>query len=133
MSRPFSPLVPCTTPGCPNGTLSGGRCADCYAEYKRAHAQSQGASQRGYEEGWAEEFMRHHPLCEHRVPGRCKGVAALPDHYPKSRKELKADGVSDEHLNDWQYLVASCEPCHRWLTSQRQPGGWNQPGWRRSA
>src|SRR5687767_13523651 len=129
---PFTPSKDCPTPGCPNqGGPRGGPCVKC--RQRRRQGSQKGARERGYAEGWDADFLHHYPLCYHRVEKRCTMKATLADHYPRSRKELAAAGVSEENLNDWQYLVPSCDPCHRYHTARRQPGGWNRPGWRRSA
>jgi 5-methylcytosine-specific restriction protein A len=55
----------------------------------------------------------------------CKrAFSTLADHWPDSRKDLIAKGVTDP---DAPYrLRGLCAPCHSKETAIAQPGGWNQ-------
>jgi hypothetical protein len=48
----------------------------------------------------------------------------VPDHHPRSRRELIAAGVADPDADE--YLRPLCAPCHNPETARNQPGGWNR-------
>lgn len=119
MSRPQR-LTVCTQPGCPTLT-PGSRCS----EHERAADTARGtAAQRGYGgKGWRfarRNTLRRDPVCVicHVAP------ATVADHYPISRKELLALGVSDPDAP--ARMRGVCAPCHGRETAAHQPGGWNQ-------
>ncbi|MGC2997542.1 HNH endonuclease [Streptomyces sp. G35A] len=51
----------------------------------------------------------------------CGQPSKVADHYPLSRKELKARGVADPNAHE--YLRALCVSCHSRETGRAQPGG----------
>ena len=107
----------CTTAGCPTLT-TGGQCQRC----ERAGDAKRGTKkQRGYSGSWAKRrsrYLRRHPTCV-----LCGGPADVPDHWPKSRKELVTMGVADPDADE--HVRPLCVPCHNVETAQNQPGGWN--------
>ena len=106
----------CTTPGCPTLT-TGGQCPVCMARSERRRGTRQ---QRGYGARWVRArlpYLRRHPLCV-----LCGAVSEVPDHHPRSRRELVAANVADPDA--WEHLRALCTPCHAAETAKHQPGGW---------
>ena len=72
----------------------------------------------------------HGPLCTcetqgHGHDGRCTALAAVADHYPRSRRELVAAGVRNPDAVE--HLRSLCASCHGKETaaSPAQRGGWN--------
>lgn len=119
MSRPRR-LTVCTQPGCPTLTDSG-RCDKCRRD---ADAGRGTAAERGYG-GRAWRVNRRAVLRRDRVCVICHDApATVSDHYPQSRKELLALGVTDPDAP--HRMRGLCQPCHSRETAQHQPGGWNQ-------
>ena len=107
----------CPAPGCPQLT-SGGRCGTHAREADQARGT---AAQRGYDHCWTRRrtaYLRRHPFCR-----LCPGLASVADHYPTSRRDLVAQGVSDPDAD--HRLRPLCAPCHGKETAHHQPGGWN--------
>jgi 5-methylcytosine-specific restriction protein A len=48
--------------------------------------------------------------------------ATVADHYPKSRRQLVAEGLDP---NNPQHGRGLCASCHGKETAKNQPGGWN--------
>jgi len=117
---PARPLQPCTTPGCP-GRATTGRCPHCRAGRQlNRRLKVETAAERGYGAAWRRlrrDYLQRHPVCV-----LCRRMATIPDHYPRSRKQLLAAGVADPDADE--YLRPLCDPCHRSETGRRQPGGW---------
>lgn len=106
----------CTTPGCPTLTDSG-QCPDCRAKSERKRGTPQ---QRGYGKSWAKRrpsYLKRHPVCV-----LCGGASEVPDHHPRSRRELVAARVVNPDADE--YLRPVCIPCHNAETAKHQPGGW---------
>lgn len=112
----------CSVPGCPELT-QGGPCAT----HKRAAEQRRGsAAQRGYS-GKAWRFARRVVLRQNPICVLCeREFATVADHWPTSRRELVAQGVTDPDAP--HRLRALCGPCHGSETAREQPGGWNRRG-----
>ena len=110
----------CSVPGCPNPTPRG-RCP----EHERQADQARGtARQRGYG-GRAWEQSRAAVLRRDRLCAVCgKNRAVVADHWPTSRKDLVAAGISDPDAP--HRMRGLCIPCHSRETARDQPGGWNQ-------
>ena len=116
----------CSQPGCPE-IVQSGRCDSHKREAERTRGT---ASQRGYghkhRTGFRAAVLRRDPLCrctdDHR--GHCGGLAASTDadHHPLDRRELERRGLDP---NDPERGRGLCAACHRWSTSQAQPGGWH--------
>jgi len=78
------------------------------------------AAQRGYDARWQRirrRFLRANPIC-----ALCPNPSQVPDHYPRSRRELLEQGVTDP--DEPQYLRPLCTSCHNKETAKHQPGGW---------
>lgn len=101
----------------------GYRCDECEAKRpKRPNFR-----QRGYSADWDRKrkaFLLKHPLC-----ALCGRPANVADHFPISRKQLVAQGVSDpdaEHfLRPLCHRPGRGNSCHSSETAQNEPGGWN--------
>lgn len=115
-------LSVCTTPGCPQLTLDG-KCT----EHKQVAEQQRGsAAERGYS-GKAWRFARRTVLRQNPICVVCKHeFATVADHWPTSRRELVAQGVTNPDAPC--YLRALCASCHGRETAREQPGGWNRRG-----
>ena len=81
----------------------------------------QTSAQAGYTGTWAQRwrlpYLRDHPRCV-----LCQRAATVPDHYPRTRKQLVAASVHNPDAA--QYLRALCAACHNRETARLQPGGW---------
>lgn len=87
------------------------------------------AAQRGYDARWQcrrKRYLASHPIC-----ALCPHPAKVADHYPRSRRQLIADGVRDPDAD--AYLRPLCTNCHNKETAKHQPGGWAPKGKRRRA
>ncbi|TQM83247.1 5-methylcytosine-specific restriction protein A [Saccharothrix saharensis] len=127
---------PCTRPGCPNRTTTGGMCPDCRTRARRAHGTS---AQRGYTAGHRSRFrpgVLSRPddrVCRCNLtdcpdhPGvSCSSPSTVADHWPLTRRELVAAGLDPDHPDRGRGL---CGPCHARITARdhRTRGGWNSP------
>lgn len=110
----------CSTPGCPNLTSYGSnRCTQCQRQADTARGT---ATQRGYDK--QHRRFRRHVLERDALCVLCgTGVATVADHYPKSRRQLVAEGLNP---NDPRHGRGLCKRCHDQQTAIHQPGGWNQ-------
>lgn len=89
----------CPTPGCPN-------LQPCPIHHHDRNRPS--AAQRGYDHRWrkrAASYLHRHPTCID-----CGDPATVPDHSPRTRRELVAAGVADPDADE--YLEPRCKPCH---------------------
>jgi 5-methylcytosine-specific restriction protein A len=112
-------LTICNVPRCPEYTDSG-RCED----HRREADQRRGtAAQRGYSgPDWARAraaVLARDPQC---VLG-CGRPSTVADHWPTSRRDLLAAGVTNPDAPERMRGV--CRPCHSTETAHHQPGGWN--------
>ncbi|OKI83776.1 holin [Streptomyces sp. TSRI0395] len=119
----------CSTPGCPQYTDQGGRCA----EHRRAADRQRGtARQRGYGTRHETRFRRavltRDPVCVCAEPGHghavpCGRPSVHADHWPLSRRDLISQGLDPD---DPKHGRGLCPPCHSAETALHQPGGWNR-------
>lgn len=112
---PHKPRVPCPVPGCPSLT-PGGRCE---AHRAQDEAQRGSADARGYDTRWRrirKAYLYRFPWCL-----LCGAQATVVDHYPLSRKALRAQGIDPDTPSRLRPL---CAPCHNKATAIHQPGGW---------
>lgn len=114
------PSVPCGTPGCGGVVGDGGRarCPTCRARMPRTPPTAA-----GYDHRWTTRARQY--LCDdaHAYCALCGRIAQVPDHYPRSRKQLVRAGVDDPDAD--QYLRPLCRRCHNRESGRNQPGGWN--------
>ena len=110
----------CPVQGCAELT-DGGRCTDHRREADRARGTS---TQRGYNSAqW--RAIRRAVIRRDKTCVVCKAVpATVADHYPYSRKQLLAMGITNPDAP--QRLRGLCASCHGSETAREQPGGWNQ-------
>lgn len=112
----------CSVPGCPQ-LCDGGKCD----QHKRAAEAARGtAAQRGYS-GKAWRAARRAVLRRDRVCVLCHvAEATVSDHWPDSRRELLAMGVSDPDAPG--RMRGLCASCHSRETANTpdQQGGWNR-------
>lgn len=109
-------LAPCTEPGCPELTRNN-KCTTHQPADNRPTS-----SERGYDADWRRDRKRYltaFPIC-----ALCGRPSQVPDHWPTSRVELIAAGVTDPDA--WHRLRPLCTPCHNSETAVHQPGGWNR-------
>lgn len=113
-------LSVCSVTGCPTLTDEG-RCE----VHKRAAEQQRGsAAERGYS-GKAWRFARRTVLRQNPICVLCnREFATVADHWPTSRRELVAQGVTNPDAP--RHLRALCASCHGSETAREQPGGWNR-------
>ena len=62
-------------------------------------------------------YLNHHPACV-----LCGAPSKVADHYPKSRRQLVAEGITNP--DTWRRLRPLCIACHRTETNRLQPGGF---------
>lgn len=118
---PIKPTKPCSTPGC-TGRAATGRCDACRTRRARAQPSRPAPAARGYDRVWRIRrltYLLRNPRC-----ALCGRLAEIPDHWPRSRRELVAAGVEDPDADE--HLRPLCDPCHRQETARNQPGGWNR-------
>jgi len=58
---------------------------------------------------------------EHKHGSPCGARSEHADHYPLSKKELRARGLDEHHPN---YGRGLCASCHARATGKHQPAGW---------
>lgn len=112
----------CNGKGCPVLVDQGVRlCPSC----ARATEQSRGSAKaRGYgrrhRRRFREGVLARDPICVLCM----RRPSTEADHYPRSRRELVADGLD---ADDPQHGRGLCKPCHSAETAAHQPGGFRQP------
>lgn len=108
----------CSTAGCPN-LCDGGRCPDCRRKAERARGSS---TERGYARNPGHRAFRAAVLARDPVCRIChEAPSVIADHWPKTRRELEAEGLD---VNDVRRGRGLCRPCDSRQTAQRSPGGW---------
>lgn len=122
-------LSVCSTPTCPELTNRAGRCDNC----RRVADKRRGtASERGYNKThWQvrrRACLRRDLFCVctdtgHAHGTTCMAPTTVADHYPTSRRDLVAMGVTDPDA--LIHLRGLCSSCHNRSTAIAQPGGWN--------
>lgn len=122
-------LKVCSTPNCPELVDPGvSRCPTCSSTAEHARGTRQ---QRGYGREHDTRFRRNvllrDPLCvcEEQAHGHstpCLAQSTVADHWPLSKRDLRAQGA-DEH--DPARGRGLCKSCHDKHTSRAQPGGWH--------
>lgn len=115
---------PCTTPGCPARTPTGGRCDPCRARRNRTTNQRRDGWHTLYGGDWPDirlDYLTRHPACV-----LCGHLAAVADHHPRGIRLLLKHGVADPHAD--RYLRPLCKPCHDTATARKEPGGWHRSG-----
>lgn len=113
----MTPIRVCAEPGCPELTEKGSKCDD-HRKIDRARqdARRPSAGDRGYGTAWRKVrriFLNDNPICV-----LCGADSKVPDHYPKTRRELVAEGVSNP--DDSKYLRPLCISCHNSETAKAQ-------------
>ncbi|MGC9544010.1 holin [Streptomyces sp. UG1] len=102
-----------------------GSCSPQCAKRRKAAGERARASstQQGYGRDHRELFRKpvlaRDPICV--ICGVEPSTDA--DHWPRSRKQLIAQGLDP---NDPQYGRGLCSTCHKRETARHQPGGWNR-------
>lgn len=117
---PQRPRRPCTTPGCPHKADSG-RCDGCRASKKKLY-RTRSREHNDYGPRWPArrlDYLLNHPACV-----LCRRRADVPDHWPRSRRQLVAAGVLDPDADE--HLRPLCTSCHNRQTAANQPGGWHR-------
>jgi 5-methylcytosine-specific restriction protein A len=105
--------------------VDGSRCPAHAADGRAAaDARRPSAAERGYGAAWRRrraEFLAANPIC-----CLCGGPATVPDHWPRTRRELVAAGVVDPDAD--VYLRPLCERDHNRETA-RAPRDRDAEGW----
>lgn len=121
----------CSKPGCPQLVAAGvGQCADHRSAANRArggYATRGGGNSTDWRRARA-ACLRRDPVCrctdEHHGHGpACVAPATVADHYPETKAELVARGVTDPDA--LHRLRGLCGSCHGKHTARTSPGGWN--------
>ena len=128
---PTRPLGRCTWPNCPNDQQPNNRRCPKHAresEAARGTAAARGYNSKGHRR-FRKTVLRRDPFCtcdreDHawHMPGHCTHVSNVADHFPKSRRELLAEGADP---NDPRSGRGICARCHNAETARLQPGGFN--------
>ena len=111
---PTRPPSPCSVPQCGGFSEVRGRCRAHATERERDRGF---ANERGYDARWRAlriDYLLAHPICID-----CGAQATVPDHFPRSRKELLADPTVVDP-DAWEHLVPRCKPCHDSSTGRRR-------------
>lgn len=108
----------CSEPGCPE-LSDEARCETHRIEGRRQReARRESPAERGYGPEWrrhSRSFLSGHPICV-----LCSEPARVADHWPKTRKQLLADGVTDPDLE--MFLRPLCTRCHNRETAAGHQG-----------
>ncbi|MEU8371448.1 hypothetical protein [Micromonospora tulbaghiae] len=121
----------CSKPGCPQLVPAGtGRCAGHRSEANRArggYATRGGGNAADWRRARAACLARD-PLCRctderHGHGPVCTAAATVADHYPETKADLVARGVTDPDA--LHRLRGVCASCHGKHTAETTPGGWN--------
>lgn len=100
----------CSVPGCPELSDRG----KCPTHRRAAEAKRGSAAERGYDAAWqkrSKAFLASHPVCV-----LCGGKAEVSDHWPKTRRQLVAEGVRDPDAD--QHLRPLCTRDHNAETAK---------------
>lgn len=118
-------LKVCSAPGCPM-LVANGRCDVHSSDRARGTARQRGYD-RQHERRFRPGVLGRDPLCVcedqgHGHGAKCLASSTVADHWPLSKRELRAAGM-DEH--DPANGRGLCKRCHDKHTSVAQPGGWH--------
>jgi len=115
---PSRPRKPCSQPGCSKTTANGGPC-DAHRRQREARRKEDGndAYRTTRWQRVRRAYLYDHPWCL-----LCTRAATVADHFPKSRRELLAEGVSNP--DESSRLRPLCSSCHNKETARLQPGGF---------
>lgn len=111
----------CNAKGCPILVDQGVRlCLSCslHAEQRRGTSTARGYDRR-HRRRFREGVLARDPICVMCL----RRPSTEADHYPRSKRELIADGLDS---NDPRYGRGLCKPCHSRETATHQPGGFRQ-------
>jgi 5-methylcytosine-specific restriction protein A len=97
---PHRPRPPCSVPGRPELTM-GGRCPVHEREANRERVTPGGSSYGRRRPNVRKRYLYAHPWCM-----LCGRTATVADHFPTSRRQLVAEGVSDPDV--WSRLRPLC-------------------------
>jgi 5-methylcytosine-specific restriction protein A len=102
---------------------SGQPCPQCAPELERQSDRRRGTStERGYGHLHRTRFrtavLRRDPVCV----VCCDDLSTVADHYPKTLRQLKAEGLDP---TDPKHGRGLCKRCHDRHTALTSPGGWN--------
>ena len=106
-------MAVCSEPDCPEVVDRKGRCGPHEAAKLRERHRHQDAargtaSSRGYGYRWArrrKKFLKAHSICV-----LCGTPATDADHFPETRRELVAAGITDPDA--MEFLRPLCHECH---------------------
>lgn len=110
------PRTICTHRPCGNPATVRGRCTAHNTQAERTRGT---AHQRGYDaqhRTFRTAVLRRDITC--RI---CHDQATVADHWPLSKRDLRAQGMDD---HDPRHGRGLCARCHNRETARHQPGGW---------
>lgn len=116
---PQSPPRPCSKCGQP--VIRSGLCQRHYTQADRARGTS---TARGYDRAHRDEFRAPVLEAANYQCAICGDRANQADHYPRTRKQLIADG---ENPNDPKHGRALCARHHHQYTASYAPGFAGKP------
>lgn len=106
----------CSTPGCPNFTDHGGRCATCKARADQARRPKGNPYSSPGHQRFREQVLARDPICVVCLGAR----ATVADHYPHDRVDLIDMGLDP---NDPRWGRGLCARCHNKHTAASKPAG----------
>jgi 5-methylcytosine-specific restriction protein A len=112
---PKSPPRPCSMCGKP--VVRSGKCSKHYsqADRRRGTATQRGYTSREHREDFRAVILARDPICV-----ECgEAPATQADHFPRTRRQLIADG---DNPNDPRWGRGLCGSCHSRHTANTTPG-----------
>jgi 5-methylcytosine-specific restriction protein A len=109
----------CSVHGCPTlyPSTEGSRCPAHRRQARAARTDNTVYSTRGHRT-FRTAVLTRDPICT-----LCHlAVSTVADHYPRTRRELVAQGLDP---NAPEHGRGLCAPCHNKWTAQSSPGGWH--------
>ncbi|WTW96590.1 holin [Streptomycetaceae bacterium NBC_01309] len=102
------------------------KCPTCTTPRPRPSAAAQGYGPE-HEHRFRTGVLAKHPTCvcddtEHGHTAPCGQASVHADHWPLSKRELRARDLDEHHP---AYGRGVCHSCHSKSTAKEQPGGWN--------
>jgi len=114
----------CSRPGCPNLSDRAGKCTTCTTAADRIARPS--STQRGYARNPQHRAFRAAVLARDPICVIChKAPSVIADHWPRSRRQLIAEGLDHNAPEVGRGLCRVCDG-RQGVTRPDQGGGWNR-------